>query len=42
MVQFNKSFSFGRPAVEIHHMAKVKVRYELNHTGICLPVAPCS
>jgi hypothetical protein len=27
----------GVPAVEIYH-AKVNVRYELNHTDICLPV----
>jgi AraC family transcriptional regulator len=31
----------GLPAVEIYHTAKVNVRYQLNHTDICLPVAPC-
>jgi AraC family transcriptional regulator len=32
----------GLPAVEIYHTARVNVRYQLNHTDICLPVATCS
>jgi AraC family transcriptional regulator len=30
----------GLPVVEIYHTAKVNVRYQLNHTDICLPVVP--
>ena len=30
----------GLPVVEIYHSARVNVRYQLNHTDICLPVAP--
>jgi len=29
----------GLPAIEIYHTSKVTVRYQLNHTDICLPVA---
>lgn len=29
----------GVPVVEIYHTAKVNVRYQLNHTDLCLPVA---
>lgn len=29
----------GLPVVEIYHTARVNVRYQLNHTDICLPVA---
>jgi AraC family transcriptional regulator len=32
----------GLPVVEIYHTARVNVRYHLNHTDICLPVAPDS
>lgn len=32
----------GLPVVEIYHTARVNVLYHLNHTDICLPVAPCS
>ena len=28
----------GLPVVEIYHTARVNVRYQLNHTDICLPV----
>lgn len=28
----------GLPAVEIYHTTRVKVKYDLNHTDICLPV----
>jgi len=30
----------GLPAVEMYHTARVSVRYQLNHTDICLPVLP--
>ena len=29
----------GLPAVEIYHTTRVNVRYRLNHTDLCLPVA---
>lgn len=29
----------GLPVVEIYHTARVNVRYQLNHTDVCLPVA---
>jgi len=32
----------GLPAVEIYHTAKVTLRYQINHTDICLPVTPSS
>lgn len=32
----------GLPVVEIYHTARVNVRYQLNHTDICLSVARCS
>lgn len=32
----------GLPVVEIYHTARVNVRYQLNHTDICLPVTPGS
>lgn len=32
----------GLPVVEIYHTARVNVRYQLNHTDICLPVTPVS
>lgn len=28
----------GLPAIEIYHTAKVTLRYQINHTDICLPV----
>ena len=31
----------GLPAVEIYHTTRVNVRYRLNHTDLCLPVAAC-
>ena len=30
----------GLPAIEMYHTAKVSVRYQINHTDICLPVVP--
>ena len=30
----------GLPAVEIYHTANVTAHYELNHTDLCLPLAP--
>ena len=30
----------GLPAVEIYHTTRVNVRYRMNHTDLCLPVAP--
>jgi AraC family transcriptional regulator len=30
----------GLPAVEIYHTTRVNVRHRLNHTDLCLPVAP--
>ncbi len=32
----------GLPVVEIYHTAKVNLRYQLNHTDICVPVMPLS
>jgi hypothetical protein len=32
----------GVPVVEIYHTARVNVRYQLNHTDICLPVVRSS
>lgn len=30
----------GLPAIEVYHAARVCTSYELNHTDICLPIAP--
>jgi AraC family transcriptional regulator len=30
----------GLPVIETYHTAKVSVRYQINHTDICLPVLP--